>query len=250
MASQSLNSEIPSGFALPSTPYGEYNQIAFAISQALTRLNTSIPVEIISCTNSGGLSPVGFVDVKPLINQVDSEGKSIEHETIFNIPYLRYQGGVNAVIIDPAPGDNGICCFSSRDISKFKSTKKRANPNSWRQFSFSDGIYIGGILNGTPSRFIRFDNSGIEITTAENVTVNCNQSVINCNQSNVNAETSAEITSPSIKLGASGQSLLSFVTSSFMALFNGHDHNYSGGTTSAPNQQMSNSQLTTTVKGA
>ncbi|WP_259341529.1 phage baseplate assembly protein V [Ralstonia solanacearum] len=67
---------------------------------------------------------------------------------------------------------------------------------------------------------------------------------------NVQAGGYANITAPSIQLGASGQSLLAFVTSAFMSLFNSHTHpEHDGGNTSAPNQQMGASHVTTTVKG-
>ncbi|KVW15385.1 hypothetical protein WK91_18280 [Burkholderia cepacia] len=73
---------------------------------------------------------------------------------------------------------------------------------------------------------------------------------INAQTANVTATASASVTAPAINLGASGQSLLSFVTSAFMSLFNGHTHpDPQGGNTSAPNQQMTSSHLTTTVKG-
>ncbi|WP_156125634.1 hypothetical protein [Paraburkholderia kururiensis] len=66
---------------------------------------------------------------------------------------------------------------------------------------------------------------------------------------NVQAAGSANVTAPSINLGAAGQSLLAFITSAFMSLFNSHTHNETGSVTQAPNQQMTNSHLTTTVKG-
>lgn len=66
----------------------------------------------------------------------------------------------------------------------------------------------------------------------------------------VNAGGTASVTAPSIQLGAAGQSLLSFVTSAFMSLFNGHTHNDpQGGVSAAPNQQMGSAHLTSTVKG-
>ncbi|MDR6381838.1 phage baseplate assembly protein V [Paraburkholderia caribensis] len=66
---------------------------------------------------------------------------------------------------------------------------------------------------------------------------------------NVQAGGTASITAQSIQLGAAAQSLLSFVTSAFMSLFNGHTHNETGSVTQAPNQQMGSSHLTSTVKG-
>jgi uncharacterized protein involved in type VI secretion and phage assembly len=66
---------------------------------------------------------------------------------------------------------------------------------------------------------------------------------------NVQAAGTASITAPSIQLGAAAQSLLSFVTSAFMTLFNGHTHNETGSVTLAPNQQMGSGHITSTVKG-
>lgn len=67
----------------------------------------------------------------------------------------------------------------------------------------------------------------------------------------VTASGAATVTAPSINLGTAGQTLLSFVTSAFQSLFNSHTHpEHDGGNTSAPNQQMGSSHVTTTVKGA
>lgn len=163
MASPSSAGNVPGGQQRPSANQGEYNRIAFAVQQALSKLQTATLVRIEACTNSGGLSPVGLVDVTPLVNQLDNLGNPTPHVTIYNVPYFRLQGGANAVIIDPEPGDIGLCCFASRDISKIKSTKKQGNPGSLRQYSFSDGLYVGGMLNGTPSQYVQFSADGIKM---------------------------------------------------------------------------------------
>ncbi len=68
---------------------------------------------------------------------------------------------------------------------------------------------------------------------------------------NVVAAGQANVTAPAINLGASGQSLLSFVTSAFQALFNGHTHktNAVGSQTDPTLTPISSSHLTSTVKG-
>lgn len=167
MDSQSVNS----GLAKPTTQWGEFNNISFLVQQALLKVQTATLVRIESCTNNGGLDPVGFVDVTPLVNQIDGKGNATPHVTIYNVPYLRIQGGANAIIIDPQAGDVGVCVFASRDITKVKSTKKQANPGSWRQYSFSDGLYLGGMLNAAPTQYIQFNDSGVTIT-APLVTIN------------------------------------------------------------------------------
>jgi hypothetical protein len=88
---------------------------------------------------------------------------------MYGLPYLRVQGGANAIIIDPQPGDIGIAVFASRDITNVKSTKAQANPGSFRTHDFSDGMYIGGLLNGVPTQYIKFSDTGIEIVSPNNL---------------------------------------------------------------------------------
>lgn len=162
---------VPVGQLKPWSTYGEFNNLAFIINQAMGKLQTATLVRIEKCTNNGGVDPVGFVDVTPLVNQIDTQGNPTPHVTIYNVPYLRIQGGNNAVIIDPKKGDIGVCVFASRDISKVKSTKKQANPGSFRQYNFSDGMYLGGMLNEAPTQYVQFNDSGITITGSA-VTIN------------------------------------------------------------------------------
>lgn len=171
MNSQSSDNVIPSGAARATTPWGEYNRIAFAIQQALAKMQTATLVRIVAVTNAGGVTPVGFVDVVPMVNQVDAAGTPTPHVTIFNVPYLRMQGGTDAIILDPKVGDMGLAVFASRDITKIKSTKRSGNPGSFRQYSFADALYIGGMLNGTPVQYVQFSAAGINITSPTNVTL-------------------------------------------------------------------------------
>ena len=113
----------------------------------------------------GGVGAVGYVDVQPLVNQVDGFGSAIPQGRLHNIPYLRMQGGVNAIILDPQVGDIGVCVFSDRDISSVKTTKARANPGSRRRFDVADGLYLGGMLNGAPSQYIEFAPDRINIVS-------------------------------------------------------------------------------------
>jgi hypothetical protein len=69
------------------------------------------------------------------------------------------------VIIDPQPGDIGIAVFASRDITNVKSTKAQSTPGTFRTHDFSDGMYLGGLLNGTPTQYIRFDTGGVSVVS-------------------------------------------------------------------------------------
>jgi len=153
------------GQARPSTSNGRYNETAFAISQQIAKLQTAMPVQVVA-VRGGGVAPVGYVDVRPMVQQLTGDGQPIDHGTITNVPYFRAQGGAAAVIIDPAIGDIGIAVFASRDISAVKNARKVAPPGSRRQYDFSDGMYIGGILNGTPTTYVQFTPEGVTIHAA------------------------------------------------------------------------------------
>lgn len=148
-----------------TTSDSEFNATSFLVRQMLLGLKTVDLVRVMKCTNDGGLSPVGFVDVQPLVNQMSGDRKATPHATIYNIPYFRLQGGKNAIIIDPEVGDIGMCAFASRDISSVKVNKAPSNPASHRTFDWADGLYFGGFLNGVPSQFIRYHGGGIEVKT-------------------------------------------------------------------------------------
>jgi hypothetical protein len=155
----------PAGMLQPSTLWGVYNNLLFVIQQALAKVQTATLVQVQACSNDGGVSPVGTVDVLILVNQINSQGVPTPHVTMYSLPYLRMQGGANAVIMDPQPGDIGIAVFASRDITNVKSTKAQANPGSYRTHDFSDGMYLGGVLNGIPEQYIQFSAAGINLVS-------------------------------------------------------------------------------------
>lgn len=108
--------------------------------------------------------------------------------------------------------------------------------------------------------YMKFTNDGnvslnaagnLNATVGGNMTANVTgNATTNAAQANVTATSSASITAPMIKIGASGQTLLQFVTSAFVSLFNNHTHpEHDGGNTSPPNQTMGSSHLTSTITG-
>jgi hypothetical protein len=159
----------------------ELNAQSFLIEQIINRIQTATLVKIITVTNEGDISPVGFVSVKPMVNQMTGDRRSVEHGIIYNIPYFRLQGGADAIIIDPKVGDIGICLFCSRDISVVKNTKKQGNPGSYRKFAMADGLYIGGVLNGVPTQYIAYSEQGITVTSPTKVIINAPQIDLNGN---------------------------------------------------------------------
>jgi hypothetical protein len=170
-----MSSFNPLGMLRPSSLWGVYNNIRFIVEQALANVQTASVVKVVACSNSGGISPVGTVDVQILANQVSigAGGQMVgtPHLTMYELPYLRIQGGSNAVIIDPQPGDIGIAVFASRDITNVKSTKAQANPGSFRMHDFADGMYLGGLLNGNPIQYVQFGSGGVTIVSPDTITL-------------------------------------------------------------------------------
>ncbi|MDH2051155.1 Gp138 family membrane-puncturing spike protein [Achromobacter marplatensis] len=177
---------------------GEYGALMFLINQALARLSTATLVRVVSVTNSGGLSPVGFVDVQPLVNQLDGAGNAVPHAVLHQLPYFRLQGGTDAVILDPKVGDIGMAAFGSRDLSAVKASKQQANPGSWRTHDMADGLYFGGLLNGTPVQYVQFTAGGINLVSPSRVTVQAPNIELN-------AATQCALNSPVIVLNGTVQ---------------------------------------------
>lgn len=145
----------------------EFNAV---IHNLLSKLQTVTLVQVVA-VDGAGVAPVGTVDVQPLVQMVDGAGNVYAVGKIFSVPYLRLQGGVNAIICDPVVGDIGLCAFASRDISAVKRNKAESAPASRRQHDWNDGLYIGGFLNGTPQQYVQFASNGIVIHSPNSITL-------------------------------------------------------------------------------
>jgi hypothetical protein len=186
--SDRLRSSIP-----PNVEASNYSQLNFVIKALISDINTSMPCAVRSVTNNGSVSPIGYVDIQPLVNQMDGAGNLIPHSTIFNVPYMRIQGGGNAVIIDPQVGDIGIVVFCQKDITKVKNTKGLSGAGSRRKFDMSDAVYLHTIISAAPTQYVQFNSAGITIHSPSKVTINA-PSV------QIDASTSCSINSPIITL--------------------------------------------------
>jgi hypothetical protein len=157
------------GQLIPQNSSTEFNSLAFIINQFIGKICTATLVEVKAISNAGGVAAVGTVDVQVLVNLMTGNRVAVPHGTISGIPYMRIQGGTNAVILDPQVGDIGICVFAMRDISAVIAAKGQANPGSYRQYDWQDGMYIGGVLNGIPAQYVQFSTSGINIVSSVEV---------------------------------------------------------------------------------
>ncbi|MDC9591130.1 phage baseplate protein [Xenorhabdus sp. XENO-10] len=180
----------------------------------------------------GGVAPVGYVDILPLVQQVDGAGNIYNTATIYNVPYFRYQGGANAVILDPKAGDLGFCFTASRDISKVKRVKGSAPPESKRKYDMSDSLYIGGLLNGTPSQFIHFLENGINVVSTGEINMKGTKIILDAPvETTSTIQAKSNITDNAV---TNSQSM-----AGMRELYNSHTHheNGQGSNTNPPNQK-------------
>lgn len=192
----------------PTSAANEWTKLLFVFNQLLRGKATAGLVEVLACTNAGGIAPVGTVDVRLLVNQVDGQGGSpTPHGPMYGLPYHRLQGGTFAAIIDPKPGDIGLAVFCSRDSSAAVSAKGPASPASDDVMGFNSGMYFGGFLNGTPTSYVAFTAAGIKIVdpqsitlTAPTVTIQATTATVNATNATINATTKAQVTAPDIEL--------------------------------------------------
>lgn len=154
------------GFQEASSASSPYNSLFFLLLSFLASVRTLTLVKVMGVTTSGEAVPAGYVDVQPLVNQVDGANQAVPHGTIYHCPYFRVTGGTNAVILDPQVGDIGIAGFADRDISAVLATQDAANPGSARMFDMADGIYFGGWGGQNPTQYIQFNADGVSILDA------------------------------------------------------------------------------------
>ena len=138
------------------------------ISKMIGKAYTVTLVKVVS-VKAGGTGPVGFLTAVDLIQQMDGNNQGIPNVPMHDMPYFRLQGGSNAVIIDPKPGDIGLAAFCYRDISETKRNKTEAPPPSLRAHDPSDGVYFGSFLSGAPQQYIHFLDAGVNIVSTGDI---------------------------------------------------------------------------------
>jgi len=174
----------------------EWNMLAFIVQSMMRGMATATLVKVTAVTNDGGVAPVGFVDLQPQVNLLDGAGVAVPHGTIYHCPYMRIQGGANAVILDPQVGDIGIAVFADRDISSVMANRGQANPGSRRRFDMADAMYLGAWSATVPEQYVRFSVDGIEIVSPTKVKLAAPDVDIECTVLEINATSSVTITTP------------------------------------------------------
>ena len=148
-------------------------QDMYIINNLIANIHTMMPVKILSVTvPADELAPIGRCEVLPLVQQIDGSNKVYPMGKIINVPYLRVQGGANAIVIDPQVGDVGLCGFCERDISIVKRTGELSAPDTRRKYDINSAVYMFTMMSGTPTQYIHFKSSGIDIKTTGDLNIN------------------------------------------------------------------------------
>ena len=163
-------SESKKGFLNENTNSNDFNKLSFIIRQTVLGLVDTCFVGIVKKVNDDNT-----VDVLPIVDGVDGNGNSIERSVVYNLPYLRYQGGLCKVDIIPEVGDIGLVCLTKDDSSSAIEKKQNTVPPSDKKFNKSNGIYVMSVAStceeAKHSLTIRTD--GITISTTADISVSC-----------------------------------------------------------------------------
>lgn len=174
-----VNSYAYQGTQGPETGTSDFQATMFMIESVLNRISTATLVKIVrapydasgNAIEPGSAVPVGYVDVQPLVNQLDGYGNATPHGTVYHLSYHRYQGGASAFIADPAVGDVGKMVVADRDTSSVRATGRQSNPGSRRQFDRADGTYFGCPQAGAPTQWFAWLARGFNLTDAYGNTI-------------------------------------------------------------------------------
>lgn len=148
-------------------------QDMYIINNLIANIHTMMPVKILSVTvPPDSLAPIGRCEVLPLVQQIDGSNNVYPMGKIVNVPYLRVQGGSNAIVIDPQVGDVGLCGFCERDISIVKRTGELSAPDTRRKYDINSAVYMFTMMSGAPTQYIHFKSSGIDIKTTGDLNIN------------------------------------------------------------------------------
>lgn len=154
------------------TGTSSYNTFNYLTRNLINDVATAIPVKVVGV--QAGTGSVGYVDVLPLVTFVSGANKAVQPVNLYHLPYCRIQGGNAAIIVDPIVGDKGLAIFAQADCSTVNAdTTEPQQPGSKRTHSQSDGFYLGGFLNQSPSCFIELKQDNTIVLTANSgITIN------------------------------------------------------------------------------
>lgn len=173
--------------ARPSDFTDSINALLYLINNEMAKIKTTLVVRVVNVN-------VDTIDVVPVVMDVNASGEPIPVGIVYNIKYIMWQFGTNAIKATPKIGDIGLMLVCKNDSSK--SSLMKGVVDSKREYCLRDGIYLGGLFgfNAPATKFIQFDENGMTITSDLDLTINAQNATIN-------ASGTANVISPAVNLG-------------------------------------------------
>ncbi len=111
--------------------------LKFMMWKQLQNTDDMLPAKVISYDRATNRAMV-----QPLIAVVTTLSERIDRAQIASVPVLQLGGGGFVLSFPIIPGDIGWIKSNDRDISNFKRSLTNTTPNTQRQHSFEDSIFI------------------------------------------------------------------------------------------------------------
>lgn len=184
------------GLMRDGTNTSPYNALNFAVGQQLQNdLNTAWIGRVDEVTG-GDTEGSGTLSATQLIAQSDAEGNALPMAPVPALPWVRYQHGIAAVIIDPVVGDIVALTSCKQDITPVTAgTTEPQRAGSYRKFDQSDSVAIGSIHTQAPEVYIHIkQDKTIAVIAPEGYTVETDANV------KITASGSVTITAPTVTI--------------------------------------------------
>ena len=162
----------------------ETNSLEFIINKSLQRINTHIPAIILEDQKDNDF----FVSVQIAVNGVDGNSNATNSPKLYNVPVNFYSGGNAGIITNYKKGDKVLLGFCHRDISVFKKTFKVSNQNLLNVCDIEDAIVLCSLRNTPITTYIKITDEGIEIKTAKDIKIDCQNANINATTATITAD--------------------------------------------------------------
>lgn len=168
-------------------------------------IHTCIPARIVSIRSY----EKQLIDVKPLINIITTDDKSIERATILGVPYI-FPATLRAALILPVVvGDTVLLMFSMRALESFKQGNGLPDdPLNFSRFEKKDAIAIVGLFPErlAPNAASKHNNNHfygdtvlvhgygtedeveVRMSDGGKITINCKDAVVNADTVEINAD--------------------------------------------------------------
>jgi hypothetical protein len=219
----------------------EWVSIAFGGLQS--KLWTALP-GIIQSFDPVAMTCVVQPAIQALVRDEAGNLSPVNLPLLLDCPVQFPAGGGCTLTFPVKANDECLVVFASRCIDSWWQSGGIQAQAELRMHDLSDGFALLG-FRSQPRVIGSVSSSAAQLRSDDGV------AVVEVNPTshaiNITTTASVNLTAPVINLAATGQALLKFVTEAFQALFNSHTH--ASGGAGAPNQQLTNSHMTTTVKG-